>query len=154
MTNRKPYSRKSHRLTASILKGIGLVAAGGLTMVIVLTIAKAVSLKSDTALDGKVIGFRHEAAAIPSAGNASPVVAPTAREESQNQSADTVVRNGVTVVSPEVLVPSIDLAALEAANGSNDADSSKQISNSSKPANQSHPRRQARKRTAYGLAIR
>ena len=155
MTTRKPYSRKLHVLSASILKAIGLVAAGGLTMVIVLTIAKGVSVKSDSSPGGKVIGFRHEAANMRSNGDdGSPPVSTTVTDGGEERPADTVMRNGVTVVSPELLIPSVDIAALQNATGADDATSSEKISTAKKRSKQPRNARGNSRWKAYGLAIR
>jgi len=129
-----------------------LVIAGAATVIVAMTITKNVSTKVEPAPNGKFVGVRHEAAPVSTAAN---VASAPVSDQTAELSPDTVMRNGVTVVSPQLLVPSIDLDALKKATGQTDASSSK-TSNSRKrhryatrSSTSHHPRWRA-----YGLAIR
>ena len=131
MRNRKPYDRRFTRISAWTLRAIGLVAAGAATVMVALTIKSAVSVKSDSAEDGKYVGVRHEAGSISTNTDTSAGVS-----KQDQKAATTMTVNGVTVVSPQLLVPVIDCDSLKLPNGS-DEDSS------------STKRSSARKRTSY-----
>jgi hypothetical protein len=159
MLNRRPYVRRLRVLSPWILKAIGLVVAGAMTMVVVVTIVKAVSFKSDSPRDGKFVGVRHDAATISSTGSTLAGVATSSSD--QAAVANTIVRNGVTVVSPQLLVPVIDIDALETANGCEADTSSSKVSKPLKRAGyatHSSSRRHSptgnKRWKAYGLALR
>jgi hypothetical protein len=127
-----------------ILKALGLVIAGATIMIVARTITESVSL--DHSRNSKFVGVRHEAA----------IVSPTGSDQGKATSPTTIVRNGVTIVSPPLLVPVIDIASLRANDGSDDGASSPKSSNTGKrllDANRSRPTRQTRW-TAYGAALR
>ena len=113
MINRKPYQQRFTVPSSWAVKAIGLVIAGAATVIVAMTITRAVSVKSDPPQDGKYVGVRHDAATVPTTAASSSGV-------TTSGSANTVVRDGVTVVSPQLLVPAIDLAAIQTANGSDD----------------------------------
>ena len=151
MHDRKPYHRKVTIASTWTLKAIGLVIAGAATVIVAMTIAKNVSTKVEPAPDGKFVGVRHEASPVSTAANTTSVTP----DQTAALSPNTVVQNGMTVVSPELRVPVIDLDALHAATGSTDTASSKS-SNARKrsryvkrSSSQHHPRWKA-----YGLALR
>src|SRR3954471_5906251 len=156
MLNRRAYARTPRLLSPWALKAVGLVIAGAATMIVVVTIARAVSLKSDSPRDGKFVGVRHDAATVSSPGSAvlgNPV--PSSAQTPQ-AATDTIVRNGVTVVSPQLLVPVINIDALETATGAEADTSSSKVSKPQKRgryANRAHWRRQTRWK-AYGFAFR
>jgi len=155
MANRKPYEHRVSGVSWWTLKAIGLVAAGAATVIAVLTVAKGVSTKSDPAQGGKYVGVRHEAATITPTADKSGV-SKSGSNQVQDSSATTVVRNGVTVVSPQLLVPVIDMASLQTANASGDNVSASKTSDARKRSryvNRSRSQRQTRW-TAFGLANR
>jgi len=166
MNNRKPYRRRFNILLPWTLKAIALVIAGATIVMVGLTIANRVSFTSDSDQGGKIIGKRHDATAIPSNVHIAPDVAtadlatasPSYGGQGQEGSATTVVQNGITVVTPQLRVPVIDLAAIEAANAPVDDTSSTKASSAQKRASypkRSTARRQTDKRwPAYGVAIR
>ena len=168
MNNRKPYRRRFNILLPWTLKASALVIAGATTVMVGLTISKRVSLTSDSDQGGKVIGKRHEATAIPPNAHIPPDVAASTSEfataspsyggQGQGDSATTVVRNGITVVSPQLRVPVIDLAAIEAASvpvGGTSATKASKARKRSSHTKRSTSRRQTDKRwSAYGLAFR
>ena len=162
MANRKPYHQRSTGLSGWILKAIGLAIAGATMMIVALTIAKTISFKSGSAPAGKFTGIRHQAAPMPpeAAHNPTDVAAPTS-DPGQDGSAATVVRNGITIVSPQLRVPIIDIAALQAASGSEVFSSSQKASGAGKRSRyvkRSHSHRKiriaAKRWMAYGLANR
>jgi|tagenome__1003787_1003787.scaffolds.fasta_scaffold20963764_1 hypothetical protein len=161
MTNRKPYARRLKRLSPWMLKAAGLVIAGATMMIVALTITKAVSVQPDSPQNGEFVGVRHEAASVPANKNAMVGVPSVDSDQGGEGCTSTVVRNGITVVSPQLLVPVIDMDALQKANGCDDDASSDKVSKSQKrfhSVSRSHSRRYARGASrhwkAYGLAIR
>ena len=167
MNNRKPYRRRFNILLPWTLKAIALVIAAATTVMVGLTITKRVSFTSDSDQGGKIIGKRHEASAIsPNARFAPDVATPTSDLATASPSyggqnlepGTTVVRNGITVVSPQLRVPVIDIPAIEAANVPVDGTSSTKASKAGKRSSygkRSTSRRQTDKRwPAYGLAFR
>jgi hypothetical protein len=135
-------------------KAITAIVIGGATLtVIALTIANGGRGNLDSREGGKFVGNRHDAASI-SATDANA-------GQSQEASSDTVVRNGITVVSPQLRVPVVDLDAMKTGNGSDDGTAASKTSNGrkhSRDAKRSHNRRQTRggddRWPAYGLALR
>src|SRR5438046_3004074 len=105
MLDQKPYHHRWTVASRWIFKAIGLVTAGAATVLIVLTIAKAVSTKSDAPEGGKFVGVRHEAATMPPIVDTRSGVPKSGSDQIQDTSTSTLVRNGVTVVSPQLLVP-------------------------------------------------
>ena len=160
MANRRPYERKSTVLLSWALKAVGLVIASATLMAVALTISRAVSVKPDSPRGGKFVGVRHEATTLPPAGNTATASASSGGQE-QELSSDTIVRNGVTVVSPQLLVPVIDIASIQTAIGSEGQASSSNVSNARKRSGNAN-RSQSRSRKqnsashweAYGLVLR
>jgi hypothetical protein len=142
--------------SAWALKAILLIIAGAATVILAVAITKNVSVKPDSAPGGKVVGVRHDAAAMPPTGDIQSNVSGSSSD--QENRPDTVVRNGVTVVSPQLLVPVIDIASLQAGSGSDDDSSlSKPQRKRSGYSKRTNSRRHARtpdRWKAYGLAIR
>jgi hypothetical protein len=66
----------------------------------------------------KVVRLRHDAISEASPSDTAQNVATAAVDQSKEPSNDTVVRNGVTVVSPPLLVPVISDDAIQMATGS------------------------------------
>ena len=152
MINRKPYERRGTEFPAWTLKAIGLVIAGAATMIVAVTITKHVSIESDSPRSGKLAGTWHEAVTMPpTEGSSEDLSIP-----GEGPSPHTVVHNGMTVVTPELLVPVIDLASLDEVNGS-DGKPSANKSSSARQRSRYAKRSQSRRQTnwkAYGLAIR
>ncbi|MFL6516161.1 MAG: hypothetical protein ACJ8M1_14170 [Chthoniobacterales bacterium] len=148
-------------LSPWMLKAVALVVAGATMMMVALAIAKAVSVQPDSPQNGKFVGVRHDAATV-SANKSTVAGVPTvASNQGQESATNTVVRNGITVVSPQLLVPVIDIDALQKGGGCDDDSSLDKDSKSQKryhSVNRSHSRRYARSANrhwqAYGLAIR
>src|SRR3954451_3761256 len=115
MPNRTAYDRRWTTHSAWVLRAILLILAGATTVFVALAITKNVSVKSDSARNGKVVGVRHDAAAVPPTGQLQSNVSTAA--SNQEKEPHTVVRNGITVISPELLVPVIDIPSLETASG-------------------------------------
>jgi hypothetical protein len=136
--------------SAWILKAAGLVIAGAATVVVAMTIARHVSIDSDGS--GKTAGSYHEAFTITPAG--PEVAQPATFDAEPDMSPRTQVHNGITVVSPELLVPVVDLDALKASTA-NDGKVSVTKTSHKRPhyGKRSSSRRQAHWE-AYGLAIR
>ncbi|HJT79971.1 MAG TPA: hypothetical protein VJ719_02145 [Chthoniobacterales bacterium] len=124
------------------LKAILLVTAGAATMMIGLAITKHVSVEPDSPKVANSVADWHEAETFVPAEGPEP-------------SSHTVMHNGLTVVSPELLVPVIDLAALEELTGSDGKASASKSSGRkrSRYAKRSRAHRQTHWK-AYGLAIR
>src|SRR5436853_7910578 len=110
MANRKGYERRLAVLPGWTLKAIALVVAGAAVMMVALTIARAVSVKPDSAEGGKFVGIRHDAVSVPESTDISPGVSTPAFDAGEESSPKSVVRNGITVLSPPLLVPVIDIA--------------------------------------------
>jgi hypothetical protein len=166
--NRKPYNHRFNLLSGWTLKAIGLVIAGAAMVLIAVTISKAVSLKSESSAGGKFVGVRHDATTIPGTARAHTAVrtssadqdlaaasASNAQQEQQGP-IDTVIQNGITIVSPRLLVPIIDIDALQADAADDSNSSSKQ--RRGHHANRSHSHRHVRiaanRWPAYGSTIR
>jgi len=155
MLDSKPYRRKFTGASTWVAKAIGLVVAGAATVIVAMTIAKSVSTKPDHLPDGKFVGVRHDAAPISTAANIKTNVPVADSGQTAAPAPDTVVQNGVTVVSPQLLVPVVDIDELRTATGQTDASSSKSSSArkprryASRSRSYHHPRW-----TAYGLALR
>ena len=154
MANRKPYQSRSSVLSTWALKAIALVAIAATTVIVARTIITGVSIKSDGPQAGKYVGIRHEAAPIgETAGTRANVPTPSS-DQDQEASKDTIVKDGITVVSPHLLVPVIDTASLKSADGSDD---DANALNRSHDASRSHRQTRtavASKWKAYGLTIR
>ena len=155
MYNRKPYERRSTLFSAWTLKAIGLVIAAATTTFVVLAIAKAISFAPDPIKAGNFVGVRHEAGSIPSAANTSPRLSTPGPDHAAELSSDTVMRNGVTVVSPQLRVPviDIDIDSTGTAKVSAAAPSSKS-SNARKRSRYANRSRSHHRWKAYGLALR
>jgi hypothetical protein len=137
--------------SAWTLKAVGLVIAGAATVLVAMTIARNVSI--DSGQSDRTTGSYHEAFAISSP---APVVTPgpATFDADPDMSPHTMVHNGITVVSPDLLVPVIDLAALEAATGNDTrASATKNPRKHSRYGKRASSRRQTHWK-AYGLAIR
>jgi hypothetical protein len=154
MRDRKSYERRLSVFSSWTLKAIGLVIAGAIMVLVARNITKAVSVKSDSPRDGKFVGVRHEAGTILATSSGS--------DQGRESSSTTVVRNGVTVVSPRLLVPVVDMASMQTAATGSEDDAALSI-NSNSPnrpgyVNRSHSRRQTRvadlRWTAYGSVLR
>ena len=122
MANRKPYQRRFNVLPTWTLKATVLVAVAATTVIVARTILTGVSIKSDGPETGKYVGVRHEAAPMGRTDGARGNVPSPNSAEDQEASNNTVVKDGITVVSPHLLVPVIDTASLKSLEGSdNDA---------------------------------
>jgi hypothetical protein len=160
MYKRKPYKRRLTRFSALGLKATALVVGGAATTFVVLAIAKAISFTPDSVRSGNFVGLRHEAGSMPSSANTPLPGSTPSLDQGAEQSSNTVVRNGITVVSPQLRVPIINIDSTGAVHGSEDAASSK--SSSTKSSNVRKRTRYAKRsgshqRTrwkAYGLALR
>jgi len=137
--------------SAWILKAVGLIVAGAAIVLVAMTIARHVSVDTDQTATNT--GSYHEAFTISPPPTAAPRAVATF-DADPDMSPHTMVHNGITVVSPDLLVPVIDLDALKAATG-NDTKSSvgKNPRKRSRYGKHSGTRRQTHWR-AYGLAIR
>ena len=151
MANRRPYRRKLTVLSAWTLKAIGLVIAGATIVIVARTVTKGVTTKFDSPAGGKFVGVRHQATAMPSDTDRFG--------QGQERSDPTVVRNGLTVVSPPLLVPVVDIDSFQRANGSADdafstdaPTTGKQVRSNNRSHRQS--RFAAKRWKAYGVAIR
>ena len=156
MSDRKLYEGKFIVLSGWALKAVGLVVVGAVTMVVALTVARHVSVEPASPKGGKLVGAYHEAAIMSPAADTSTRVSSAGFDQDPDTSPHTVVHNGLTVVTPELLVPVIDLASLEAVSGSDGNASVSKTSSAQKrssygKSSQSH--RQTRSK-AYGVAIR
>lgn len=153
MIRGKAYGPRFFPASASRLAPFLLIAAGAIIVALLgFAIGKVVSVDSDFAQDAKAGGVRHDAAMLASDESGQMAV------EGQEGSAGTVMHNGITVVSPQLLVPVIDLDLRQGANDSDAGVSSSQGSKASKRsryAKRSRWGHQTSKRwAAYGLAIR
>ena len=132
---------------------IGTVSAGAALALVALIMAKGGSNGDEP---GKFVGLRHDAMNVGDATDVTSAGSNSAGDDrAQEPSAEMVVRNGVTVISPRLLVPVIDIDSLQAGNGSEEGASvDKAYSRKhSRYARQSHRRHQQRW-SAYGLALR
>lgn len=161
MADRKPYNRRATMLSAWMVKAILLIIAGGTTVMVALAIKNRVTVTSASDQGFRIGGVRHEATGMPSAVNNPTEMATRSSELSQEGSTAAVVRNGLTVVSPQLRVPIIDIDSLQAATGSDDAVSPGKASKAAKRSRytkRSHASRQkpvaAKRWPAYGLAFR
>ena len=113
MNYRKPYNGNMTPLSRwTSPKALTAIVIGGATItVIALTIANGGWGNPDSLQGGKFIGNRHDGASI--------LTPDAAAIQSEQLPSDTVVRNGITVVSPQLRVPIIDLDSLQA--GSDDS---------------------------------
>ena len=153
MANRKPYQRKSNVLSTRTLKAIALVAVAATTVIVARTIITGVSIKSD-APQGKYVGVRHEAASMGrTAGTRGNVPSPSS-DQDQEASKNTIVKDGITVVSPHLLVPVIDTASLKSADGSDDDANAPSRSHDASRSHRQTRTAAASKWKAYGLADR
>ena len=144
MFNRKMYERKLPAASAWMLKAIALIVAGAAAVILAVTIKKGVSITSDSPPGGKFVGVRHEAAAVPEN-----------TDRGQHAAPNTVVRNGITFVSPQLLVPVIDIDSMRATSGSGDHASAPENSTARKRSHTRSQKRIANTRwKAYGLALR
>jgi hypothetical protein len=160
MANRKPYERKLRGRLGWMLKATGLIIAGATVVTLVMAIGRGISVKPDAPQGGRFVGVRHDAVSLAQIANIEPDVSPPA-EQGEESSTDTVVLNGVTVVSPQLLVPVIDLAAIQPASGSEPAASRSKVVTARK---RSHVAKRSRSQpetriarthwSAYGLALR
>src|SRR4051794_8491523 len=133
-------------------KVLTAIVIGGATLtVVVLTIANGGWGTFDSRQGGRFVGDRHDGASI--------LTPDAAASQSAEPSSDTVVRNGITVVSPQLRVPIIDLDSLKTE--SDDSATVTKGSNGrkrSRHAKRSHNRRQMRgaddRWPAYGIAFR
>lgn len=164
MTNRNGYYGKlAARSVGTSLKAAAIVIAGAAIVMFAMTLAKVDPGKSESPEAGKFVGIRHDAASISLPGDTQPGVPTPAAGQGQKssiESVDTVVRNGITIVSPRFLVPVIDTSSKQIADGPQDVTSSGKVlsGKQARYARRSHTRRQprtaARHWTAYGLAVR
>jgi hypothetical protein len=133
------------RPSLKVLAGILLV---GVTAVIVaLIMPERDSDRSEAPGGGKFIGVRHDASSMSLRADT---------QAGQEPSSDTVVRDGITVVSPSLLVPVIDIDAIQIANGSDDSVSATKGWNGrkrSRYARRSYTRANNHWK-AFGLAVR
>jgi len=154
MDNQEPYEGKWTALSVrTSLKATGIVIAGATMMIVALAIAKGDSDNSGSPEGGKFVGVRRPAVSMLASADALPNVAAPAASQGQ----DTIVRNGVTIVSPQLRVPVVDIDALRTANGSEDGISSPDGSdtrNRSRYAKHAHTRRHSNRWPAYGVAFR
>jgi hypothetical protein len=149
------------RARTSVGAVVGIVIAGAIFVIFTWTMAKGGRGDFDSSQAGKFVGIRHDATIISKTAD-TPLGIPTpAAGQDQEPSTDTVVQNGVTIVSPRLLVPVIDAELMQTASGSEDSASSPKASHarkSSRYAKRSHARRQSRiaanRWTAYGFAFR
>ena len=152
MANRKPYQRRFNILSKKTLKAIALVAVAATTVIVARTIITGVSIKSDAPQTGKYVGVRHEAAPMGiTAATRGNAPSPSSDQEA---SANTIVKDGITVVSPHLLVPVIDTASLKSTDGSDD---DANALNRSHDASRSHRQTRtavASKWKAYGVTLR
>lgn len=148
---KKLYHRRLTGVSTWVLKAVGLVIAGAATVIVAMTITRSVSTKVEPAPGGKFVGIRHDAGSI----THNPAVSAPSPTQTVESSPDTIMQNGVTVVTPELKVPVIDLRSLEAATAQTEPASIKTSSSrkrtryASRTVTQHHPRWKA-----YGLAIR
>jgi hypothetical protein len=155
MANRRMYKGNSTALSArgTLKIVVGAVMAGAVIGIFALIIAKGGSGDSDPPEAAKFVGLRHDAVSMPPAAETLPRVPTSDADQGQKPSSDTVVRNGVTVVSPRLLVPVIDIDSIQSAQEWKDF-----ARTQSRYVNRSHKRHQrriaAKRRTAYGIALR
>ena len=154
MANRKPYQRRSNALSTRTLKAIALVAVAATTLIVARTIITGVSIKSDRPQAGKYVGVRHEAASMGrTAGTRGNVPSPSS-DQDEEASKNTIVKDGITVVSPHLLVPVIDTASLKSADGSDDDANALTRSHDAGRSHRQTRTAVASKWKAYGLTIR
>jgi hypothetical protein len=89
----------------------------GITMIGILTVTIVAGgfAQNGSVEVGKVTGLRHEAMSVPAAEESPSVVLTPDADPGMNQSTDTVVRNGITIVTPHLLIPIIDADAVDTA---------------------------------------
>lgn len=95
-----------------------ILVAAATVAIFAMKIMAGVWEDSDSPVRNKVAGLRHDAMSPAPLSDSSQDVATATAGQSQEQSNVTVVHNGVTVLSPRLLVPVIDADVLETANGS------------------------------------
>lgn len=162
MANRKMEKGNLAALSAraALKTVVGAVIAGAAIGILALIIAKRGSGDSDPPEAPKFVGLRHDAMSMPPAADTLTRVPTSAADQGQELSSDTVVRNGVTIVTPRLLVPIIDIDSMRSVKESELSSSSgKAFSRTqSRYAKRSHTRHQrriaAKRRTAYGIALR
>ena len=161
MPDRKAYNRRMTALSAWTIKATLLVVAGAVTVVVAMTIIRNVSLKPDVAQGGKFIGVRHEGAAIAPPGEIQPGVSGSDLATASPSEGGALLRNGITVLSPKLLVPVIDLESLQTAKASDDnasvnkgSEARKRPRYAKRSQAQRRSRAVAKRWKAYGLAIR
>ena len=159
MGNRKPYMGKLTGHSAWVFKAIGLVVASAAVVIVAVAIMKGFSRDPGRGGNGRFVGVRHEVASIPSAAEAFSSISAPGEGPDQEPSGETVMRNGLTIVSPPLLVPVIDLDSLRPVNLAEDRDSFRKATarKRSHYARRSHPRRHRvadDRWPAFGLAIR
>ena len=142
MLDRKPYQRRFIAYSNWTFKAVSLVIAGAAMMIVALLIIKHVSIETGSALASKSSAGWHEGVDIPA----------DAPDSAADVSPNTVMHNGLTVISPELLVPVIDLAALEGISKES-ASKASSTRKRSRYAKRSKAQRQTHWK-AYGLAIR
>jgi hypothetical protein len=158
MGNRRPYMGKLTALAVrTSLKAVAIVTTSATLVILAMAIGRAGSGNSDSPGAGKFVGVRHDAMSISRTADTPPGVATPAADQTSEPSSDTVVRNGITVVSPRLLVPVIEADFMETASGSDDGTSSGKglhAGKRSRYAHRAHTRHRHNRWTAYGLALR
>ena len=133
MANGNTYKGKlTARSVRTWLRAIGIVIAGATMVIVAIIIAKEGSGNSDWHGAGKFVGLRHEATTLPPTNDTLPDVSNPDATKAQEPASNTIVRNGITVVSPELLVPALTAELMETTRELQDGGSSGKASKTRK----------------------
>ncbi len=151
---KNPYEQSSRRLPASVREALFLMAGSAAVTMIALSVLKAMAFHPETPAaakpeNGRFVGIRHEATSG-QPGDVSPAESSTpVSNQDLGEDHATIVRNGVTIVSPKLLVPVIDEAAVQTATQA-DAVAVRKISSTSKRSHRVVRARSQSRKTSVG----